>query len=248
MGPARRPAALLAAFALLSSSSPLAARERFVPIQPRPVIEVVVTGDDVCPEGRAEDILVCGMRSMGPAQLRILHRFSQCVAQRRPGAARDILARGYDAAMRPALGRIAAWGLDCGPGGHLHVSGMLFAGAMAEALLVPLTRGASLERVVAFDPDRPSLDARDEAEMMSFCAVRAAPAAVAALFATDGASRREEAAVQALLPQLTECLGRDVRLVTNRPALRALLALAALRLALNNHAAPARASMRGDKG
>ena len=54
------------------------------------------------------------------------------------------------------------------------------------------------------------------------------------MLATEGASAPEEAAVQALLPQLTDCLGRDIRLVTNRPALRALLALAALRLALNN--------------
>jgi hypothetical protein len=246
MGPARRFVVLLPVLALLLPSLPAAARAPFVPLRPRPAIEVVITGDDVCPLGHTDDLLVCGMRSMGPMQLRILHRFSQCVAQRRPGAARAILAHGYDAAVRPALGRIAAWGLDCGPGGHLHVSGMLFAGAMAEALVAPLARGGALERVVAFDPTKPVLDARDEAEMMSFCAVRAAPAGVTALFATEGASDREEAAVQALLPQLTDCLGRDVRLVTNRPALRALLALAALRLALNN-AAPG-AATRGDKG
>ena len=83
-----RPLLLPALAALLVPSSPLAARQPFIPVQPRAPIEIVVTGDDVCP-GRTDDLLVCGMRAMGLKQLRILHRFSSCLAQRRPAAARE---------------------------------------------------------------------------------------------------------------------------------------------------------------
>jgi hypothetical protein len=238
MGSRRVASSLSLLAALLMPAAPAAARERFAPVRPPGTTEVVITGDDVCPQGATDDLLVCGMHAMGPRQLRALQIFSQCVARRRPGAARDLLANGYDDSSRPALRRIAAWGNGCGPVGNLHVSGLLFAGAMAEAMVEMRTRRTPLERLVAVDPARPAIPARDEAEMMSFCVVGTAPAKVSALLATDGGTPADEAAVRTLFPHLTDCLGRDIRLVTNRPALRALLALAALRLALNNEAKP----------
>jgi hypothetical protein len=157
--------------------------------------------------------------------------------QRRPVAARAMLADGYDAATdRPALRELAGSSFGCGLNGELHVSGLLLAGAIAEALVAPPGHAGDLDRRIALDPGRPAILAHDESELMSLCTVRAAPRDTAAFFATEGGSKAEENIVQALLPQLSACLGRDIRLVTNRPALRALLALAALRLALNNPA------------
>ncbi len=240
----RRLSAVLPVLALVLPAA-ASAQGRYVPERRPPVLQVVVTGDDACPGKRADDLLVCGMLAMGPTQLRILRYVSRCLVQRRPAAARSVLADGYDAADRPALRKIVGAGLECGVGGQLNVSGLLFAGAMAESMLASMPHHGHLDRLVGLDPTRPSVAAHDEPEMMSLCAVRAAPRAAATFFATEGGSKAEEAAVRALLPQLTDCLGRDVRLVTNRPALRALLALAALRLALNNQRPAAAAETHG---
>ena len=213
----RRLAATLPALALLLPA-PVSATGRYVPERRPAVLQVVVTGDDACPGERTDELLVCGMLSMGPKQLKVLHYVSRCLVQRRPPSARAVLADGYEPADRPALRKMAEWGMACGPGGQLHVSGMLFAGAMAEALLAALGHRGALDRLVAREPGRPPVTAHDEPEMMSLCAVRASPGATAAFFATEGGSKEEEAAVQALLPQLTDCLGREIRLVTNRPA------------------------------
>ncbi len=167
-----RLAAVPAALAMLLPPVPAGAAGHAAPA-PR---NVVVTGDDACPGGRTEDILVCGMLAMGPKQLKILHDMTRCLADLRPAAARKALADGYDAGDRVAFRNIADSGAACGLRGQLHVSGLLFAGG----------------------------------------------------------TEAEGAVVETMLPQLSNCLGRGIRLVTNRPALRAMLALAALRLAINN--------------
>jgi hypothetical protein len=226
-------AAALCAPAILHARPPM-------PAPGRPFAKYVVIGrDDRCPrDSRPEQgILVCGLRPLTKTEVFILHGFSRCLAEKRSREAQAILASGYDeAGSRDALRKIASRGIDCAPIGRLKVSGILFAGAMAEALLRPLIRDGSLGDRVALDSAAPPLVARGEVEVMSLCTVRAAPEQVRALFATEAESDAETAAIRAMSAQLTGCLGHDIRLVTNRPALRAVLALAAWRLALNKAA------------
>ena len=72
---------------------------------------------------------------------------------------------------------------------------------------------------------------------MGICIVRAAPAEVAALFATEPASAGEAAAMRAVTPHLGRCLRTGVEAHFNRPAVRSILALAAFRLSENNQPA-----------
>ena len=107
---------------------------------------------------------------------------------------------------------------------------------MAEALLLEDLRGEDLGRRVALDPGRPPLRANGETELMGICIVRAAPAEVAALFATEPASAEEAAAMRAVTPHLGRCLRTGVEAHFNRPAVL-VLALAAFRLSENNQPA-----------
>jgi hypothetical protein len=173
-----------------------------------------------------------------PEDLRILARFSRCVAGRRENVAAAILAsdpstREHHSSAR----RLAQDNSSCAPSGTLRFSEVLFAGGMAEALLRRRNASADIAARTAHDPNRPPLRARDEAELMSLCTVRAAPSQVEALLASEVASDGEAAAVRALMPQVGQCLTAGVNMRLNRPALRAALALAAYRLVQHNAAA-----------
>jgi hypothetical protein len=226
---------LLAAASLLLPAAAAGRRGPIRDVRPPIARQVIITADDRCPRPRGDDIFVCGIRRMTRTDLRALHKFSRCVAERRPAEARAILAAGYDGNESGAeLRRIAAQGLDCAPPGKLSVSGILFAGAMAEALVREAAGGQELAARVAPAPEQQPLAARDQAEVMSLCTVRAASAEVIALFESEAGSGKENEAVRALLPSLGACLARDVRLVTNPSGIRASLALAAWRLVLAN--------------
>lgn len=167
--------------------------------------------------------------------VRALHDFAQC-------AVRDhwahvelprILAMDYrsDAAREALRGFVRERSQCVAPEHALSSNLLLFSGALAEAML---PRDRAVAQLVAYDPARPAFQARDEVEVMSLCAVRAAPAEAAALFATVPGSNGERAALQAIAPRLGECLrsGRDARV--NGLEVRALLALAAWRLGVLN--------------
>jgi hypothetical protein len=219
--------------ALAGLSCPVAAQPLFAPFAGTK--DLTLLEDELCPPRATEEIIICGRRNPSAGEMRILREYSACLAQRRPQAARDSLAEGYAGAeTRRALLKVAQWGRRCGQPGRLKVSGILFAGAMAEALLRPLARAKVLEARLALDPSRPPLRARDDGEVMSLCVAIDAPGQVAALLATEGTSLEEKAALGALAPALAGCLRSEVRLVANPPALRAMLALAAWRLARHN--------------
>jgi hypothetical protein len=193
---------------------------------------VVVTNDDLCTRGSGEEIVVCGRRALGERELAALHQYSKCVAQQRPGQSRAVLAARYQAeTYREALKKLAEWSGRCDPPGRLKVSSMLLAGAVAEALLAPRSRESGLRALTAASAGPPPIEASGEAEVMSLCAVRAAPSEVEALFRSPAGSEAEKAALRPLAPQLDACLGRSLKLITTRAALRAQLALAAWRLA-----------------
>jgi hypothetical protein len=164
-----------------------------------------------------------------------LHAFAACVARGETRRARDMLAmdyrsREYDAALIALLGAATY----CAEQPALSANHRFFAARIAEALLLADIRGSDLARHVAFDPARPAIQARDETELMAICTVRAVPDQVAALFATRPASPDESAAIQALMPQVGQCMTAGATGQFNRAAIRSILDLAAYRLTRHN--------------
>ncbi len=168
-----------------------------------------------------------------------MRNFSQCVVDRSPRAAAAVLAMDpAGAPYREALRRLAGGHDYCAPGTQLRFSGIFFVGGLAEALVTDRRGRSALASRVALDPARPAIQARDETELMTLCAVRAAPGEAASLFATEPASAAELAALRALAPTVSACLGAGRTMRLDRPNLRALLALAAYRLSAHNASPP----------
>lgn len=175
-----------------------------------------------------------------PRDIRVLHDFSRCAARRWGNRARAILAMDHRTEdYRVRIHRFAREQWPCAPRGELRFGQMLFAGGMAETLLRERLRSRSLAVSMAPDPARSPVLPRDRTEQMSLCTVRAVPAQVAALLETEAASAAENAALSALVPEVSRCLARGDSVAVNRVSLRALLALAAYRLSGDPGAPPA---------
>jgi len=171
------------------------------------------------------------VRPTSAEDIRILHRYSHCAARRDTIQVQRLLAMDYRSAdYGVALRRIAGRNAECLPPGRLGFGAMLFAGAMAESLVRWRLEGDALAAWTAPVSNQPALVARDQTELMALCTVRAAPSEVAALLATRPASDEEAAAIRALTSRIGACLASGVRANLNRPAIRAVLALAAYRL------------------
>jgi hypothetical protein len=173
--------------------------------------------------------------------IRATHNLARCIAQRREGRVRALLAMDFrDPDYGRAMRRVTDSDHDCvGLANQAFRANQRFMmGRMAETLLLADLRGGDLAARVALDPARPALQARNEEEMMSLCAVRTAPVQAAAIFATAPASADEAAAVRVIVPVIGQCLAAGARGEFNRPAIRSNLALAAYRLVQHN-AAPA---------
>ena len=161
-----------------------------------------------------------------------MHNFGACVVAQTPAGAREVLAMDYRSkAYAEKLRAIAKGHGRCAPGHDLRFGRVLFAGAMAEALLKSDVKPNAMIHLLAYDQSRPAIESRSPSETMALCTVLKAPDASARLFATDPATPEEAKAVQDLGPTLTECLRKDRRMTLNRPGLRAILALAAWRIA-----------------
>ncbi|MDB5692272.1 MAG: hypothetical protein JWO81_1335 [Alphaproteobacteria bacterium] len=181
-------------------------------------------------------------RPSEPLALLAMHNFAACAVDRTPHGAEALLALDYRTReYRETLSRFAKGHEDCAPGSELAFSGIFFAGGIAERLLHNKGDAATVARLLAYDPARPALRARDENELTALCMDRQAPDQATALFATDPGSDAETAAFRALGPTLVSCVraGRTVKL--ERPVLRAMLALAAWRLVSQPAAVPAAA-------
>lgn len=167
-----------------------------------------------------------------PLAVEAMVNFGQCVARFTPQGARRVLAMDYRTeAYATAMRKLARGHGRCAPRSEIRFNGVLFAGAMAEALLETEGTPASLPSRLAPNPARSPIAARSPVETMALCTVLAAPTATAGLFATTPASAEEAAAMQALEPTLAACLANGRKLELNRPGLRAVLALAAWRIA-----------------
>jgi len=171
-------------------------------------------------------------RRNSPLAAQAMHNFAICAANRSPRGAARLLAMDFRTeAYTQALRRFALGHNSCtARRTSLRFSGSLFAGGLAEQLLREPIGARPLALLVAHDPARPAIEARDETEAMGLCTVRQAPAETQALLATEPGSAQEAAAAAALTPAITACLTRGQAMRLNRPGMRALLALAAYRL------------------
>jgi hypothetical protein len=178
------------------------------------------------------DQLRLGSEPSSPAEIRILADFSHCVAHRQSGQARALLAMDFhDRLYGRTLNRLVQSQRSCAPPGQLKFAGLPFAGGLAEALLHDRLGAGPLAPLVAYDPARPAIQARSESETMSLCTVRAEPDRVAALLATGAGTPAEASALNGLTPAVGQCLAAGSSMRLNRLGLRAMLALAAWRLA-----------------
>lgn len=228
-------ACLAAAFA--ATAAPGKAEPSASPASPPPPL--VLYSEDACPPSSENEVVVC-RRRLTEEGVRALRGVASCLVERQPVAARALMAMNPGSEeYRGAMRRLVETPRECAPQRRLGFSSLLLAGALAEALLHVEARDAGFAARLRIDPVRP-IRARDETEYMSLCVAGTAPAAVASLLATPPASAEERAAVDAVTPRLNPCLAAGVSANFNRPALRALLALAALRISAHNATAPPR--------
>lgn len=176
-------------------------------------------------------------RRSDPESIRMLHRYSACLAERRLEEARQVLAmdsRSHEYGVK--IDSLGTRHHGCIRNGTLKMNRLLFAGGLAEALLRPALAGAALGPLVAYDPAKPPIVASDETEGMGLCAVRSMPDRVAKLLATEVASPDEARALGAITPDLGSCLRQGASAGFNATGLRAILALATYKLVRHNMA------------
>jgi hypothetical protein len=165
--------------------------------------------------------------------IQAVHNFGACVAGQTPRGAREVLALDFRSDEYQKKFRAMIKGHDrCIPfDARLGTARLLFAGAMAEALIEFDVKAGELPQSLAFDPAREAIQARSPLEAMALCTVMKAPQATAKLFETEPATDEERQAMQPLGGVLGNCLKKDTKAELNKPALRSLLALAAWRIA-----------------
>jgi hypothetical protein len=164
-----------------------------------------------------------------------MHNFSRCVVDRGNKGAAEVLAMDYRTMEYGDALRKLALGFDhCAPGAELRFNGLLFAGGLAERMLVQARGARSLADLLAYDASKPPVQARDEGEMTALCTARKAPQQLQLLLETDPASKEEASAIKSLQPVIASCLGKGQQMRLNAPGLRSLLALGAYRLMQHN--------------
>jgi hypothetical protein len=163
--------------------------------------------------------------------LEAMHNFGACVVRMTPAGAEEVLAMDFRTdEYREKLSRLAKGHDRCTrPRTELRFNGVLFAGAMAEALLEEPGRRV-LTRLSAAEDLAAPVAARSPLEAMALCGVITRPAAVGRLLESDVASDKEAEAIEALSPTLSACLTGADKAELNVPAVRSIVALAAWRI------------------
>ncbi len=155
--------------------------------------------------------------------------YGSCVASRSPDKAAQVLALDFKTrAYRSGLFRLSSANEDCfRRRGRMRSSNLLFAGAIAEALLESVAEPLNVRLArAALEPATPAHSATDQ---VAICVVRSLPDDVTRLFSTEVASTAEEQAAQSLQLALNQCGQSGRRVESNTAGLRAMLATAAFR-------------------
>lgn len=169
-----------------------------------------------------------------PVDIATIHLFADCVTDKFRQSVRKLLTLDYRSdEYDHALETLTRASRTCLPFayGRLRSAQVLLAGAFAEQLLPKALGGAPLAQRTAHDPRKAPVAARDEGEYLGLCVARTMPGEVEKLLATKPASAEEKAAVAAITPRLGPCVRAGAAARVNVPGLRALVALAAYRLA-----------------
>lgn len=175
-----------------------------------------------------------------PIAAEAIRNFAICAVRQTPDGAERLLAMDFrDASYGDAIGRYAQGHSYCGRG-ELRANSVLFAGGLAEALLRRGNMVDNLPTLLQPVVGRAALPARDETEYVGLCVALRAPGEVRTMLSSDPGSVAERAALGAFSDDLSACVQQGQTMRMNRPGLRALVALAAYRLARHN-AAPAMA-------
>lgn len=175
-----------------------------------------------------------------PELVRSVQAVGQCLANTRTAEVASLLALDFrERAYRDSMLELART-RTCQHhvvSGGWRTGGLMYGGALAEGMLKARDLLPALRAATAYDPARPVLEVRNGGEMVAVCLVRTVPEQVAALLATEAASSDELAKLQSLGATLPSCVPANSKSEFTRESLRALLALAAYRLASHNGAA-----------
>lgn len=164
--------------------------------------------------------------------IQALQNVGHCVAHERGAMSAEFVTIDYRSdryrALSKKLGEVAAHCNDFRRG--LRASGLIFAGAIAEGLLIEQGLLEDLATHTRYDPEAAPLEANSAEEVMAYCVVRKAPAEVSALLNTEMTSDEELAQLKAMAGVLPTCVPQGQSPQFTREALRALIALSAYRL------------------
>ena len=172
------------------------------------------------------------MPPAGRVDMAALQDFGACMVERyRADAVQAVEGDFRDEEQTDAQRRFAERHSRClgVSGGELRMSGVLFAGAMAEALLREDLTQEQLQD--ALHPLDPPLEARSDTEYVGLCMALKHPAETAALVYSDAAKAEGDTQVTAYAQNLPQCVQQGQQLRINKPGLRAIATLAAYRIA-----------------
>ena len=171
-----------------------------------------------------------------PEARQAIESYGQCVARREPGEAHRLLTMDFkNSRYRTGLRLLAdeakrACAYDSFGRGVMRSAGLLFSGAMAEALLETRPEPLNVRLVRSANAKAKSYSLTDA---VALCVARSMPDQVGALFATKPGSEAEALATAALNPAIAPCaraVGIAAKLELSVPALRAMVATASYRL------------------
>jgi hypothetical protein len=157
-----------------------------------------------------------------------MHSFGRCVAEQSPEYAAETLAMNFQSAVyRQRLRRLADNNQHCFKRGVMRAGSLAFAGAVAERLLS--RDNEPLNRRLARAAGQAPATTWSPSDAAAACVVRSVPDDVAALFATDVASKAEARIAGGLGALLSRCTRGGQTIEASPAGLRAMLATAAFR-------------------
>ncbi|HKT16180.1 MAG TPA: hypothetical protein VJR87_12340 [Allosphingosinicella sp.] len=167
-----------------------------------------------------------------PLAAQAMQNLGTCIVAFTPKGAREVLEMDYNTpAYRQRLHRLLDGHQRCVPGSSIGSQQLLFAGSIAEALIRAEVKSKQLASRLEVQPGQGMIVARSPTEAMALCTVVAAPQQSSVLLSTEAGSAQEQAALAPLIPFMTNCSPTGLHLTANRSSLRALIALAAWRVA-----------------
>jgi hypothetical protein len=174
-----------------------------------------------------------------PVALEKMRAFGSCVVANSPKRAGAVLALDVNSdEYQRRLRLLLDDNRQCIGRGSIGSQHVLFAGSLAEALLKSGKVGKQALWMTQAAQGLP--EPRGPLEKMALCTVAAAPKESAALLATTLGTPEEMAAVQPLVPHLATCAPPTLQLTANQSSVRALIALAAWRIASTSKESAAR--------